>query len=134
VIDTTAIDVWLIDGFNALHACLLKGQDRERWWSAEAQARVARWLEVFASAHKVVVVFDASQERSERCSNEGFSTTLCFAPDADDEIVRRVQVAAGRVCVVTADRSLTDRCRARGAHTLRPWPFDALLARQVPER
>ena len=130
MIDTTAVDVWLIDGFNVLHACLLKGRDRERWWSAGAQARVARWLEAFARAHRVVVVFDASHEHSERCSNEGLGVTLCFAPDADDEIVRLVEAAAGSVCVITADRSLSDRCRARGAGTLRPWPFDELLSRQ----
>ena len=127
MIDAATIDVWLVDGFNLLHACLLKGQGRERWWSAEAQARVAQWLEAFASAHEVVAVFDAGHEHSERCSNDGFSTTLCFAPDADDEIVRLALTLPGRVCVVTADRSLTDRCRARGASTLKPWSFDDLL-------
>lgn len=127
MIDPGAIDVWLVDGFNALHACLLKGQGRERWWGVEAQTRVVHWLEAFACEHRVVVVFDASHGHSERCSNEGFNTTLCFAPDADDEIVRLALALPGQVCVVTADRSLTDRCRARGAHTLKPWPFDDLL-------
>jgi predicted RNA-binding protein with PIN domain len=129
VIDPSAIDVWLIDGFNVLHACLLKGRERERWWSAETQAQVAQWLEDFACKHSVVVVFDAGGEHSERCSKEGFSVTFSFAPDADAEIIRLVQAATGRVCVVTADRSLSDRCRARGARTLKPWPFDELLAR-----
>ena len=127
-----AVDLWLIDGFNALHACVLKGRDREGWWRAEAQARVAGWLENFARERAVVIVFDAGRMSSERCSNEGFSATLRFAPDADDEIVQSVRAAvAMRVCVVTADRSLGDRCRAFGATILRPWSFDALLASET---
>lgn len=121
-------DLWLIDGFNVLHACLLKGRDRQAWWRAEAQARVAQWLDDFARNHDVVVVFDAARPDSERCENAGFSATLRFAPDADAAIVEAVRVAGGRhVCVVTADRSLTDRCKALGARTLRPWAFDEVV-------
>ena len=131
---THAVDLWLIDGFNALHACLLKGRERQGWWRAEAQALVARWLEAFARERTVVIVFDAGRVNSERCSNAGFSATLRFAPDADEEIVRAVrETSAARICVVTADRSLSDRCRALGATTLRPWSFDALLAGATTE-
>lgn len=127
---TSNVELWLIDGFNALHACLLKGSDRQAWWRAEAQARVAQWLEPFARNHDVVIVFDAARTDSERCSSAGFSSNLRFAPDADAAIVEAVRGAldAQRVCVVTADRSLGDRCRTLGARTLRPWAFDALVA------
>ena len=129
-LDPDSVDRWFVDGFNALHACLLKGSERQAWWRAEAQARVAEWLEEFARERSVLLVFDAARPDSERCSNDGFSTTLCFAPDADAEIVQSVrQSAPARVCVVTADRSLADRCRALGAHVLRPWAFEALLLR-----
>lgn len=127
---TADVELWLIDGFNALHACLLKGRDRQAWWRAEAQERVAQWLEPFARDHEVVIVFDAARPDSERCSNAGFSSNLCFAPDADAAIVEAVRAAQGSqgICVVTADRSLGDRCRALGARTLRPWAFDALVS------
>ncbi|HEY6728096.1 MAG TPA: NYN domain-containing protein [Polyangiaceae bacterium] len=123
-----AHDLWLIDGFNVLHACILKGRDRHAWWRAEAQTRVAQWLESFARHHPVVIVFDAARPDSERCANSGFSASLRFAADADAAIVEAVSAASGRACVVTADRSLTDRCKARGARTLRPWAFDELMA------
>lgn len=122
------VDLWLIDGFNVLHACILKGRDRQAWWRAESQALVARWLETFAQHHQVVIVFDAARPDSERCESAGFSATLRFAPDADAAIVESVRTAGGeRVCVVTADRSLTDRCKALGARTLRPWAFDEVV-------
>lgn len=128
VLDPNSVDAWFVDGFNALHACLLKGKERQAWWRADAQARVAEWLEAFARERSVLLVFDAARSDSERCSNDGFSATLCFAPDADAEIVQRVQQSApARVCVVTADRSLADRCRALGARVLRPWAFESLL-------
>lgn len=131
-LDPDSVDAWFVDGFNALHACLLKGTERRAWWRAEAQARVAEWLEAFARERSVTLVFDAARADSERCSNDGFSATLCFAPDADAEIVHCVRRSApARVCVVTADRSLADRCRALGARVLRPWAFDALLARSA---
>lgn len=125
----TDVDLWLIDGFNVLHACLLKGRDRQTWWRAEAQARVAQWLETFAQHHEVVIMFDAARPDSERCPDAGFSATVRFAPDADAAIVEAVRAAATRcICVVTADRSLTDRCKALGARTLRPWAFDGVMA------
>jgi len=127
-LDPDSVDAWLVDGFNALHACLLRGSERQAWWRAEAQTRVAEWLEAFARERSVLLVFDAARADSERCSNDGFSATLCFAPDADAEIVDSVRRSApARVCVVTADRSLADRCRALGAQILRPWAFEALL-------
>jgi len=131
-LDPDTVEAWLVDGFNALHACLLKGTERRAWWRAEAQARVAEWLEPFARERRVLLVFDAARADSERCSNEGFSATLCFAPDADAEIVASVRRSAStQVCVVTADRSLADRCRALGASVLRPWAFEALFLRSA---
>lgn len=123
------IDLWLVDGFNVLHACLLKGRDRQAWWRAEAQARVARWLDGFAQHDPVTLVFDAARPDSERCANAGFNATLHFAPDADAAIVQAVRSAPApqRICVVTADRSLTDRCKALRARTLRPWAFEEVL-------
>ena len=126
--EPTDVDIWLIDGFNVLHACILKGRERDQWWSQSAQAKVLAWLEPLARSQQVRVVFDARSEASPRCPRGTFSAQPCFAAHADDAIVELVRTSAGqRVCVVTADRSLADRSKRAGAHHLRPWDFQRLL-------
>ena len=51
--------LWLVDGFNVLHAGLLAGRERGRWWNASQRERL---LEVVAGfddrGAEIVVVFD----------------------------------------------------------------------------
>jgi hypothetical protein len=119
-----------VDGFNVLHACVLRGRDRRSWWSPEAQRAVAEWLDPFALRHDVALVFDASSARSPCCSAAGLAATLLYAPSADDAIIElvRANTPARRVHVVTADRPLRDRTRTAGAELARPWDF----ARMIP--
>lgn len=118
------VEVWLIDGFNVLHACVLESQAHDHWWTESAQSKLLTWLGTFALTHAVTVVFDARSPASPRCAAEHFSGRLYFAENADDAIVGLVKKLEGsRVCVVTADRSLADRSRHAGASHLRPWDF-----------
>lgn len=124
------IDLWVIDGFNVLCACVLKGPNRNHWWSETAQSKLLAWLEPFAREHAVRVVFDARSESSPRCPQGEFASQVGFGSHADDEIVELVRASHGsRVCVVTADRSLADRSRHAGAQALRPWDFANVMAR-----
>jgi hypothetical protein len=124
------VEEWLIDGFNLLHAALLGGEDRSRWWTAASRSRV---LEAVAGAtherehHRVWVVFDGSRPAS---GSEPGRLHSVFAPSADDWLVHRVKQAPdpGRVVVVTADRKLANRARHHGARVLTPGSF---LAREV---
>ena len=38
------VDVWLVDGFNALHAVVLGGEDRGRFWEGSHRDRLIRRL------------------------------------------------------------------------------------------
>jgi hypothetical protein len=56
-----AISLWLVDGFNVLHAHLLQGRDRKDWWSAERRQLVIEQAERLAArGERVEVVFDGS--------------------------------------------------------------------------
>ena len=125
---TPHVNLWVIDGFNLLHACILKGRERRDWWNAEAQSKVLCWLDDVRTGAELCVVFDASSERSERCSWVREKGELRYAAHADDEIVDIIRSAAhpSRVCVVSADRALRDRCRTYGARLMRPWEFAEL--------
>ena len=100
--------VWLVDGFNALHVALLAGRDRSRWWTRDVrEALLARVRGFDDPSAEVWVVFDGPHP----------------APDAPAD-------AAGghRVAVVTADRPLADKARARGARVVSPHAFLARCA------
>jgi hypothetical protein len=141
-----ASPVYLIDGFNLLHAVILRGRDRARWWSGGRQRDVVSFVTGIAekmsrgergpSIPQFEVVFDAAREDSERFDSSptapGALVGVVFAPSADDFIVARVlSLRSGTsrerpVWVVTADRPLADRARHRGAERLSPWQFAAL--------
>ncbi len=121
--------VWLVDGYNVLHAGVLRGRDRAGWWKAAAQARVVSAAEGFDDPRaEVWVVFDAARPEaaSERCSvpPEG-RVRLVFTPSADEWIVRHVRTHAEpeRLAVVTADRQVAERARHRGARVVSPLAF-----------
>lgn len=113
--------LYLVDGFNVLHAAVLEGRERRQWWALAHQARVVSLSETFQGG-EVWVVFDA------RGADRVLGTErvqVRFAPDADACIVELCAELRGRrwVTVVTADRSLADRARHRGATRLSPWRF-----------
>jgi predicted RNA-binding protein with PIN domain len=128
-------DVWLVDGFNVLHAHLLGGRDREDWWSRSRRDEVmalARTLE--GSGGEVWVVFDGTRPND----TEDFGSSAVrqvFAPSADEWLLRRVREteSSGPVAVVTADRRLADRARRRGALVVSPGEFVAICRAERPE-
>jgi predicted RNA-binding protein with PIN domain len=117
---------WLVDGFNLMHAAVLRGRDRRDWWGPEARERVlalVRRLEAPPEA-EVVVVFDGRRPAGEPESPEA-RPQVVFAASADEWLIRAVRQAPdpGRVAVVTADRQLADRARHRGARVIGPRAF-----------
>jgi predicted RNA-binding protein with PIN domain len=107
---------WLIDGMNVI------GTRPDGWWHDRdgAMLRLVDLLERWASREgdDIVVVFERKPSPPIRSS----VIEVANAPQprrdaADDEIMRRLAIepAAGSVRVVTSDRWLADRARARGA-------------------
>jgi predicted RNA-binding protein with PIN domain len=115
---------WLIDGFNVLHAGLLGGRDRSKWWTEskrqELLARVASFEDTDA---ELWIVFDGRREAPE--SPDGSRTHCVFAPSADTWLVERVRDAAdpATTVVVTADRQVAGRAHSRGAQVVSPRDF-----------
>jgi predicted RNA-binding protein with PIN domain len=127
----------LIDGFNFLHAVVLRGQARAEWWSPSKQAMVIEWLTQHTGGERAElwVVFDqrGSSAGAAPGQSEG-SIQVCYAPDADELIVARcAELTSGReVSVISADRSLVDRARRHGARGLSPWKFAASRRQNGP--
>jgi YacP-like NYN domain len=131
--------LYLVDGFNFLHAVLLKGRERAEWWGPENQLRVLEALAPLAARVEPLelwVVFDRRPASGEPRSGVTPDPVLHAgievhrAADADDYIVARCADLACRreVVVVSADRSLCDRARRQGASGLSPWAFAGYLA------
>jgi uncharacterized coiled-coil protein SlyX len=125
--------LYLVDGFNLLHAVILRGRERSHWWQVEQQARVVTLAQSFRGG-EVWVVFDA--RGGERVTgmgtggaftpgSSGHPVEVRFAPSADDYIVELCAQLRGQrqVVVVSADRALIDRARHHGAARLSPWQF-----------
>ncbi len=139
--------LYLIDGYNFLHAVVLKGRERAAWWSPENRARAVACIAelVAGEGAETWVVFDRrgaveveGEGHREAGSLGGHSdievrngVEVHHAPDADDYIVTRCAELSTRreVIVVSADRSLVDRARYRGARALSPWAFARAEAR-----
>jgi predicted RNA-binding protein with PIN domain len=122
--------LYLVDGFNLLHAVVLRGRRHGDWRRREEQARVVALVEGFEGA-EVWVIFDVRESAKaaaagelERCSGTE-RVQVRFAPSADDCIVELCAEYRGlrEVVVVSADRALVDRARHRGAQRLSPWQF-----------
>jgi predicted RNA-binding protein with PIN domain len=116
---------WLVDGFNVLHAGVLRGNDRRGWWREEVRARLLERVAAFEDgAAELWVVFDgpgpgaAAERESER-------PRVVFAPSADEWLLEAVRDAPdpASVVLVTADRQLADRARHRGARVVSPRAF-----------
>lgn len=118
--------IWLVDGFNLLHAAVLRpGDSRAGWWKGQNRDRVVELARAFDDADaEVVIVFDGSEEPT--IPVEG-GPRVIFAASADDWLLATVRATPepGRVAVVTADRRLRDRLRDRGAQVVSPSAFAA---------
>jgi predicted RNA-binding protein with PIN domain len=128
----------LIDGFNVLHAGVLRGRDRARWWEPGARLRL---LEVVARfprkpSETVVVVFDGRESDEPEPPSIEPSIEVVRAPSADDWIAGKAKEVAGfrPVVVVTADRDLLRRVKELGAEHLPPRTFLAACDRGSPRR
>jgi predicted RNA-binding protein with PIN domain len=127
--------LWLVDGFNVLHAGVLVGRDRAEWWNEARRGQLLAIVERFEPEREdaeVWVVFDGPSA-AEELAREGSRVRVAFARSADEWLVKRVRAAAGPVCVVTSDRQLADRARRRGAEVLSPRRFLARCG-HVPAR
>jgi predicted RNA-binding protein with PIN domain len=138
--ESEAADRWLVDGFNVLHAGVLRGRERSGWWREEARQRLlARASSFQGPASEILVVFDGAHfeppgEAAARLEAGGAPPLrVVFAPSADNCLLRAVGEAPdpAHLVVVTADRRLADRARHRGARVVSPRAF---LARCPAER
>jgi predicted RNA-binding protein with PIN domain len=116
---------WLVDGFNVLHAGVLRGNDRRGWWREEVRARLLERVAAFDdAAAELWVVFDGSGPAGggEQAS---LRPRVVFAPSADEWLLGAVREAPdpAALVVVTADRQLADRARHRGARVVSPRAF-----------
>ena len=117
------IALWLVDGFNVLHAHLLKGRDRREWWSAERrQLVIDRAARLAARGERVWVVFDGQRPAGEAEAPESAPLRVVFARDADEWLLKTMRAAPdpSRVAVVTGDRPVKDRARRFGAQVVSP--------------
>jgi predicted RNA-binding protein with PIN domain len=115
--------VWLVDGYNVLCAGVLGVRDRTRWWSEENRGQLLDLVERFDDAGaEVWVVFDGERSFS---GLERPRLRVVFAAPADDWLLSAVKerAAGAQVALVTADRSLAERARQRGAQIVPPRDF-----------
>jgi predicted RNA-binding protein with PIN domain len=124
--------IWLVDGYNVLHAAVLGGKDRSQWWTGSRRRELLERVSGFdtdADADaEVWIVFDGPDDSG---ATSGSSGPHCvFADSADDWLVDRVRRAEdpAEIAVVTADRQVADRARGRGARVVSPKDFLARCA------
>jgi hypothetical protein len=116
--------IWLIDGFNVLHAGVLKGRERGDWWRAASRAQLLELAGSFDDPDaELWIVFDGP--RSAPALPESSRLRVVFAPSADEWLLRHLRSAPdpSRLGVVTGDRRLAIRSRRRGARVIRPSEF-----------
>jgi predicted RNA-binding protein with PIN domain len=126
-----APSLWLVDGFNVLHAGVLHGRDRAQWWTEPRREQLVTLAERFDDAEaEIWIVFDGSGPEAPAEAPAGRVRRI-FAPSADDWLLAKVRASEAPAClaVVTADRSVADRARHRGAQVVSPRGF---LARCNP--
>ena len=117
--------LWLVDGFNVLHAGVLHGRDRAQWWTEPRREQLVALAERFDDAEaEVWIVFDG---RGPEAPGEEPASRVrrIFAPSADDWLLAKVRASQAPAClaVVTADRAVAGRARHRGAQVVSPRSF-----------
>jgi predicted RNA-binding protein with PIN domain len=133
---TSAPQLWLVDGYNVLHAGVLRGRDRRGWWTASVQSRLVAIADTFEDrSARIIVVFDGRDPDSPRAADPAPTSRveLVYAPSADDWLVRHVRSspAPERIAVVTADRQVQGRARHGGARVVSPLAFLARCNRSA---
>lgn len=127
-----SVAIWLIDGFNVLHAGFFENQERTQWWTAAHRDRLVERIQQFPQAAEGIwIVFDGPRAPAEDGSNELCRTIAdcpvhrVFSSSADDWLLRRVRAdeSPQRLAVVTGDRPLGNRARHRNAHVVSPRTF-----------
>jgi predicted RNA-binding protein with PIN domain len=117
--------LWLVDGFNVLHAGVLRGRDRAEWWTEPRREQLVALAERFDDAGaEIWIVFDGSGPEAPGEAPAGRVRRI-FAPSADDWLLAKVRAsqAPGCLAVVTADRAVAGRARHRGAQVVSPRAF-----------
>jgi hypothetical protein len=122
---------WLLDAYNVLRVSLA-GRAPGSFWSEESRAA----LRTLASRlprpdDEITLVFDARHldEAVLEAFDRGGRPRIrrVFAPSADEWIVEALEEGpVANAVVVTADRSLRDRARRRGAEVMTTDAFVAL--------
>ena len=122
-------EIWLLDGFNLLHAGPLGGRDRSGWWREPQRRELLALVDRFDDpTAEVWVVFDGPHD-DDHGGHPACGTAprlkRVFAPSADAWLLARVRSAQdpARIAVVTADKQLADRARHRGARVYSPRAF-----------
>jgi predicted RNA-binding protein with PIN domain len=122
--------IWLVDGYNVLHAAVLGGKDRSQWWTGSRRRELLERVSGFdADADaEVWIVFDGPDDSGADAEPPG--PRCVFAASADDWLVDRVRRAEDptAIAVVTADRQVAGRARGRGARIVSPKDFLARCA------
>jgi hypothetical protein len=116
--------IWLVDGFNVLHAGVLKGRERGDWWRSGSRAQLLALAGSFDDPEaELWIVFDGPRSTPE--TQETPRLRVVFAPSADEWLLSRLRSAPdpSRVGVVTGDRRLAIRSRRRGARVIAPGEF-----------
>ncbi len=120
--------IWLVDGYNVLHAAVLGGKDRSQWWTGSRRRELLERVSGFDADAEVWIVFDGPDDSGAEAEPPG--PHCVFAASADDGLVDRVRRAAdpSEIAVVTADRKVAGRARGRGARIVTPKDFLARCA------
>ena len=117
--------LWLVDGFNVLHAGVLRGRDRAQWWTGPRREELVALAARFDDADaEIWIVFDGSGPETPAEAPAGRVRQI-FAPSADDWLLAKVRASEAPAClaVVTADRAVAGRARHRGAQVVSPRSF-----------
>lgn len=120
--------IWLVDGYNVLHAAVLGGKDRSQWWTESRRRELLERASGFDAAAEIWIVFDGPDDSGSAAASAG--PHCVFADSADDWLVDRVRRAEDptEIAVVTADRQVAGRARGRGARVVSPRDFLARCA------
>ncbi len=120
--------IWLVDGYNVLHAAVLGGKDRSQWWTGSRRRELLERVSGFDADTEIWVVFDGPDDSGAEA--EPLGPHCVFAASADDWLVDRVRRAEdpAEIAVVTADRRVAGRARGRGAQIVSPKDFLARCA------
>ena len=120
--------IWLVDGYNVLHAAVLGGKDRSQWWTESRRRELLERASSFDGAAEIWIVFDGPDDSAAAAGSAG--PHCVFADSADDWLVDRVRRAEDptEIAVVTADRQVAGRARGRGARVVSPKDFLARCA------